>query len=87
MFQADYTPPPGAAAPGGGAGGSGGDDRQNAEGDLGEDGGEEELGEPEPATLPDGTPNPDAGKRKRYKLKLDHIPIFCVLHQSISNTN
>jgi len=68
MFQADYTPPPGAATPGGGAGGSGGDDRQVADGDIGGDGdgGEEELGEPEPAVLPDGTPNPNAGKRKRY---------------------
>ena len=70
MFQADYTPPPGAAAPGGGATGSGGDDRQNAEGDLGGDGAEEEeLGEPEPETLPDGKPNPNAGKRKRFCLK------------------
>lgn len=69
IFQADYTPPPGAAAPGGG--GSGGDDRQVAEGEIGGDGdeGEEEVGEPEPATLPDGTPNPNAGKRKRVKKK------------------
>ena len=75
MFQGDYTPPPGAAAPGGAAGGgSGGDDRQNAEGELGGDGGEEELGEPEPETLPDGTPNPDAGKRKRLENLVEYYP-------------
>lgn len=82
-MTANYTPPPGAAGAGGDAGATGGgDDRQNAEGDIGDEG--EELGEPEPDTLPDGTPNPNAGKRKRFAF---HFLITYFIFEMVITTN
>ena len=79
MLTMNYQPPPGAERTSG-SGGIGGASSVCDVGDMNDeqaaDGEEEEalVGEPELAILPDGTPNPQVKKRKRFE------PLFFILY-------